>query len=211
MSKDANTELINRFYTAFQKRDADAMNACYAPGIRFSDPVFGALEDDRAWAMWKMLAGRSAGLELTYQVGAVDDSTGNATWQAKYDFSQTGRKVDNHISSRFWFENGPIVRQEDTFDLWRWASMALGPKGQFLGWLPRCRARSSNRQPAAWKPSSSPCRARPALRLAARRQHLLASIGARVFASRPTWPAIGCGTHRSPGSLRPPGVPARPG
>jgi len=81
MSKDANTELINRFYTAFQKRDADAMNACYAPGIRFSDPVFGALEDDRAWAMWKMLAGRSAGLELTYQVGAVDDSTGNATWQ----------------------------------------------------------------------------------------------------------------------------------
>jgi ketosteroid isomerase-like protein len=48
MSKDANTKLINRFYTAFQKRDADAMNACYAPGIRFSDPVFGALEGDRA-------------------------------------------------------------------------------------------------------------------------------------------------------------------
>jgi len=140
MTTDANTELIDRFYTAFQERDADAMNACYAPGIKFSDPVFGVLEGDRARAMWKMLAGRSAGLELTYQVGTVDDTTGSATWQAKYDFSQTGRSVDNHISSKFWFENGLIVRQEDTFSLWRWASMALGPKGQFLGWLPPVQA-----------------------------------------------------------------------
>src|SRR5438309_9733059 len=103
MSREANAELINRFYTAFQKRDADAMNACYAPGIKFSDPVFGALEGDRARAMWKMLAGRSAGLELTYQVVAVDEANGSAIWEAKYDFSQTGRKVDNRISSKFWF------------------------------------------------------------------------------------------------------------
>jgi ketosteroid isomerase-like protein len=133
----SNAHVIHRFYQAFQKRDAEGMNACYAPGIRFSDPVFGALEGDRARAMWRMLAGRSQGLVLTYEVGAVDESTGSATWEAKYDFSQTGRKVDNHISSKFWFENGQIVRQEDTFDLWKWASMALGPRGQFLGWLPQ--------------------------------------------------------------------------
>jgi ketosteroid isomerase-like protein len=133
----SNAEVIHRFYRAFQKRDAAAMNACYAPGVRFSDPVFGTLDGDRARAMWRMLAARSQGLELTYQVGTVDDSTGSATWQAKYDFSQTGRNVDNHISSKFWFEDGQIVRQEDTFDLWRWASMALGPRGQLLGWLPQ--------------------------------------------------------------------------
>src|ERR1035437_2144350 len=131
MATEANTELINDFYSAFQTRDADAMNACYAPGVKFSDPVFGALDGDRARAMWKMLAGRSAGLELTYQVGAGDDSTGNATWQEKYDFSQTGRKVDNHISSKFWFENGLITRQEDNFNRWR-----LGPLG---GGAPRAR------------------------------------------------------------------------
>ena len=134
--KEENEQLIHRFYQAFQQRDADGMNACYAAAIRFSDPVFGALEGDRARAMWKMLAGRSQGLELAYQVGAVDDTTGAATWQAKYVFSQTGRKVDNHISSRFWFEDGLIARQEDTFDLWRWAGMALGPRGQLLGWAP---------------------------------------------------------------------------
>ncbi len=120
--KEENEQLINRFYQAFQQRDAAGMNACYAPGIRFSDPVFGTLKGDRARAMWKMLAGRSEGLELTYQVGAVDDTTGAATWQAKYVFSQTGRTVDNHISSKFWFEDGLIARQEDTFDLWRWGS-----------------------------------------------------------------------------------------
>ena len=134
--KEENELLINRFYQAFQQRDAAGMNACYAPGIRFSDPVFGSLEGNRARAMWKMLAGRSQGLELTYQVGAVDDTTGAAMWQAKYVFSQTGRTVDNHISSKFWFEDGLIARQEDTFDLWRWAGMALGPRGQLLGWAP---------------------------------------------------------------------------
>jgi len=133
---DANEALINRFYTAFAKREADGMNACYAPAIRFKDPVFGALQGDRARAMWRMLARRSQGLVLTYQVGSVDDSTGSATWQAKYKFTQTGRDVDNHISSRFWFEDGLIARQEDSFDLWRWASMALGPRGLLLGWLP---------------------------------------------------------------------------
>jgi ketosteroid isomerase-like protein len=137
MSTEANVALINRFYTAFQKRDADGMNACYAPGIRFSDPVFGALEGDRARAMWQMLnRPGGGGLELHYQVGAVDETTGNATWQAQYAAPGTGRPVDNRITSNFWFGDGLIVRQEDTFDLYRWASMALGPVGRLLGWTP---------------------------------------------------------------------------
>lgn len=136
MSRDRNEALIRRFYDAFTVHDAAGMNACYTPGIRFRDPVFGPLEGDRARGMWTMLNQRSADLELTYQVGEVDDSTGNATWQARYDFSATHRRVDNHITSKFWFDDGLIARQEDTFSLWRWASMALGPKGQLLGWLP---------------------------------------------------------------------------
>jgi hypothetical protein len=48
----------------------------------------------------------------------------------------TGRPVDNHITSTFWFADGLIARQEDTFDLRRWASMALGPVGRLLGWAP---------------------------------------------------------------------------
>jgi len=33
-------ELIERFYAAFARRDGAGMEACYAPDVRFSDPVF---------------------------------------------------------------------------------------------------------------------------------------------------------------------------
>ena len=135
-----NAALVGRFYQAFQKFDAAAMNACYAQDVSFTDPVFRTLRGDRARGMWSMLASRGGALDLTYQVGAVDEATGSATWQARYVFSPTGRAVENHISSRFWFADGLIQRQEDTFDLWRWASMALGARGRLLGWAPPVQA-----------------------------------------------------------------------
>ena len=133
----ANAELIDSFYRAFQRRDADAMNACYAADIKFSDPVFGPLEGDRVRAMWRMLnRPGGGGLDLTYQLGEVDEATGTATWQAKYKAPNTGRAVENHITSRVWFADGLIARHEDTFDLWLWASQALGPVGRLFGWTP---------------------------------------------------------------------------
>ena len=38
------TELIERFYAAFGRRDGKAMAACYAPEATFRDPVFGDLK-----------------------------------------------------------------------------------------------------------------------------------------------------------------------
>ena len=40
----ANAELLNRFYSAFQRGDAETMAACYHADARFSDPVFTALQ-----------------------------------------------------------------------------------------------------------------------------------------------------------------------
>src|SRR2546428_14099290 len=108
----ANATLISGFYTAFQKRDAAAMAACYAPGITFSDPVFGRLEGERVRAMWRMLnQPGGGGLELAYQLGAVSEATGTAFWQAKDKAPTPGRPVGNHIQARFWFADGLIVRQ----------------------------------------------------------------------------------------------------
>ncbi|HEV3231051.1 MAG TPA: nuclear transport factor 2 family protein [Candidatus Dormibacteraeota bacterium] len=144
----ANEALLHRFYTAFQALDADGMNACYAPDASFSDPVFQRLTGDRARAMWRMLASRSKGIELTYEIGAVDGAGGAATWVARYEFSATGRQVENHVSSAFQIAGGRITRQDDSFDLWRWAAMALGPRGLLLGWLPPVQA-SIRKQAAA--------------------------------------------------------------
>ena len=40
------------------------------------------------------------------------------------------------IDARFEFADGLIRRHTDTFDLWRWSRLALGPSGLFLGWSP---------------------------------------------------------------------------
>ena len=131
-----NAQLIASFYTAFQRRDADAMVACYAPDVWFSDPVFHDLRGPRAGAMWRMLAERASSLEITFRDVAADDTTGQAHWEARYLFSATGRQVHNVIDARFEFRDGKITRHADTFDLWRWAGMALGAKGKLLGWSP---------------------------------------------------------------------------
>lgn len=44
--------------------------------------------------------------------------------------------MHNVIDARFTFRDGKIIRHVDSFDLHRWAAMALGPAGRLLGWLP---------------------------------------------------------------------------
>jgi ketosteroid isomerase-like protein len=133
---NANEQLIQRFYAAFQQRDANAMVACYAPGVEFSDPVFPALKGARAGAMWQMLCARGKDLRIEFRDVRADDRTGSAHWDAWYSFSATGRKVHNSIDATFEFADGRIVKHTDRFDLHRWAGQALGPAGKLLGWTP---------------------------------------------------------------------------
>ena len=132
---DQSTALIQRFYTAFQRRDAAGMGACYAPTVRFQDPVF-TLESWRARAMWRMLCDRGKDLRVEFANVHADETSGSADWEAWYTFSVTGRPVHNVIHASFALENGLIVRHTDQFDLYRWAAQALGLKGRLLGWAP---------------------------------------------------------------------------
>lgn len=129
-------QLIDRFYEAFARKDADDMVACYHADVVFSDPVFGELRGERAKAMWRMLCTRAKDLELEHSRVVADDDRGSAHWEARYTFTGTGRKVHNIIDAQFRFADGKIIRHDDTFDLWRWSGMALGPVGKLFGWLP---------------------------------------------------------------------------
>lgn len=135
-----NAELIQRFYSAFQKLDAETMAACYARDVRFSDPVFVGLQGDEAGDMWSMLCSRAEDFSLTFDSVHADDHAGSARWVATYRFSATGRQVVNHIHARFVFRDGLIVEHRDHFDLWRWSRQALGAKGLLLGWAPPVQA-----------------------------------------------------------------------
>ncbi len=134
-----NAALIDRFYTAFAARDAGGMGACYADDVRFSDPVFPALEGDAARGMWRMLCERGADLVVEHSGVRADDDAGEARWEAWYTFSATGRKVHNVIDARFRFADGRIVEHVDTFDFHRWSRQALGAPGLLLGWTPMLR------------------------------------------------------------------------
>jgi ketosteroid isomerase-like protein len=136
-----NAALIERFYRAFQARDAAAMGACYHPEIEFSDPAFPALRGREAGAMWAMLCARAQDLEIEFGDVRADDARGRAHWEARYTFSPTGRRVHNVIDADFEFRSGLIARHVDRFGFWRWARQALGPAGLVLGWSPMVRNR----------------------------------------------------------------------
>lgn len=131
-----NAQIIERFYQAFQRRDAEAMAACYSADVQFSDPVFTHLQGAEAGDMWRMLTSRAQDFSLTYEGVEADDGSGKARWVAAYTFTQTGRRVINHIQAHFEFRDGLICRHVDEFDLWKWSRQALGAKGALLGWAP---------------------------------------------------------------------------
>jgi ketosteroid isomerase-like protein len=138
-SSAANARLIERFYSAFGRRDVDAMLSCYHPQVVFSDPVFGTLAAAEAGAMWRMLNGRARDLRVAFRDVRTNEGTGRAHWEAWYTFAATGRRVHNRINAEFQFADDLIVRHVDRFSLWRWAAMALGAKGALLGWVPSVR------------------------------------------------------------------------
>jgi ketosteroid isomerase-like protein len=133
---ERNAETIRRFYEAFDAGDAETMASCYAPDVRFSDPVFEDLEGEEAADMWRMLVGRAEDLTVELASHDATERTGTANWIARYTF-RTGRKVSNDVRAEFEFDDvGLIAKHTDRFDLWKWTRMALGPIGVVLGWSP---------------------------------------------------------------------------
>jgi ketosteroid isomerase-like protein len=135
-----NDELVKRFYGAFARGDGDTMAACYAPDVRFSDPVFPDLHGSDAGAMWRMLTSGPGDVRIELLEHEGGDTYGSAHWRARYTFTQTGRPVVNDVRARFRFADGLIAEHRDVFGFHRWARQALGPPGLLLGWTPFLRS-----------------------------------------------------------------------
>ncbi|MFK7949900.1 MAG: nuclear transport factor 2 family protein [Saprospiraceae bacterium] len=130
-----NQELIEKFYQSFVDGNAEGMIMCYHDDIEFEDPAFGKLKGDKAKAMWQMLLSRKdASPQIQFSGVKANEKTGSATWIAEYEYGKQKRKVINHISAKFEFADGKIIRHTDDFDLWKWSRQALGFSGLLLGW-----------------------------------------------------------------------------
>jgi limonene-1,2-epoxide hydrolase len=132
--------IVTAFYACFQQRNPDGMVACYHPEITFHDPVFQTLRGPAAGAMWHMLLEGNSSLTITFDHVTFNGEQGSAHWEADYVFSQTGRKVHNNVNAHFRIVDDKIIEHRDEFDLWRWANMALGGSGKWLGWSPPVQA-----------------------------------------------------------------------
>jgi ketosteroid isomerase-like protein len=130
----ANEQLIHQFYTAFGQLDYEVMQAAYADSATFGDAVFVHLDADQTRNMWEMLCKNAKDFSLTYADVRANDTTGSATWVATYTFSRTNRKVVNHISAKFVFADGKIVKHADSFKFYKWSRQAFGGLGFTLGW-----------------------------------------------------------------------------
>ena len=134
---------IEKFYAAFERLNADAMAACYAPDATFEDEAFSLQGRERIGAMWAMLteAVQAKGRDV-WRLEASQITERSAHWEATYRFSATGRRVHNVIDAKFEFDaSGLITRHRDRFDFWRWSRQALGLPGLLLGWTPMLRAK----------------------------------------------------------------------
>jgi len=138
---DTNDELIQRFYSAFARRDGTAMAECYGENAQFSDPVFIDLRGEEPGAMWQMLTGRAPDLQVKLVEHHADGDRGSAHWLADYTFSATGRRVHNDVRAEFRFEHGLISEHRDSFSLYAWSRQAIGPVGLVLGWTPILQSR----------------------------------------------------------------------
>ena len=149
MAPHPNAAAIDRFYAAFDARDAATMNELYAADVVFSDPAFGELRGDQVRAMWRMLTGQAKDLSVVASDVVADDESGSAHWRAEYTFTATSRRVGNEIDATFRFDgDGKVIEHRDRFSFWRWSRQAVGPSAVLLGSNPlgqsvvRRRARS---------------------------------------------------------------------
>lgn len=130
-----NQQLIETFYNAFAKGDANSMTACYHDNVVFEDPAFGRLENGKPSKMWEMLLSRKKeSTKVVFENVEANDTTGKANWTATYEYGPNNRKVINHITANFKFKDGKIIEHIDTFNLWKWTKQALGFSGYLLGW-----------------------------------------------------------------------------
>jgi len=132
---DKHVQLLEHFYTSFDKLDTKEMIRYYHADLTFEDPAFGDLNYYDGSMMWQMLCDSQKGKDfnVSFRDVSIQGDTGSLTWEAKYKF-RTGRSVHNVINAKFKFKDGLIIDHRDHFDLYKWSRMALGAKGLLLGW-----------------------------------------------------------------------------
>lgn len=135
MTTDETLKAANKFYSSFAGRDFQSMGEFYNDGDEavFTDPIFQGLSGAETKAMWQMLLQSNTDLRLKFQIESAVEDQVVVAWVAEYTLGLTGRAIHNEATSTLNFVDGKIVRQQDEYDLCKWAKMGFGTaKGMLI-------------------------------------------------------------------------------
>jgi hypothetical protein len=118
------TLLLERLFSALNRKDHRAMAACYHPKATFDDIAFALRGRETIHDMWRMIC--AGDIKATFSVVHADDRSGQVSLVDDYTFSETGRHVKNVIDSRFTFQDQLVLTHADSCDPVAWATMAMG-------------------------------------------------------------------------------------
>jgi hypothetical protein len=128
-------KIISKLYTAMANGETLTIEECYAPSVKFYDPVFGVLKGNDVSLMWKMLLQSARGkIKMNYTIIKSTEYVGSTRLTIVYNFGKNNRKIENIIHSEFHFKDGLIIKQNDDFDIWKWSKQAFGLSGVLFGW-----------------------------------------------------------------------------
>lgn len=128
-----NTQIINKFYKAFEKGDSKKMNSCLSHNIKFDDPALGKAKGDKVKFWWQFLCENAVDFSIDLIEVKADSEKGIAVWKNSYTFKETGKPVTLDIVSKFYFENNLIIKHIDEYDIKSFIKQAFGSTAGIFG------------------------------------------------------------------------------
>lgn len=140
-----NARTIEKLFAWLDRHGHASMAECYQLDAMFSDIAFDLRGRKQIHAMWHMIC--QTDIRCTVEDISADDATGRARIVDVYTFSNTGRRVQNRITSQFRFRGGLIIEHQDSCDPLQWARQAFGGiKGEIAGRVSFVRRRAATRK-----------------------------------------------------------------
>ena len=106
------TATLEAFCDAIERRDAEALGACYSEEVEYADALFIALQGSLVTARWAMVFRRVPGLAVSIQGARVDAGDAVVRWDMSFP-QPRGGAIRHFMRSELRIEGGRVVRHED--------------------------------------------------------------------------------------------------
>lgn len=121
-AKPGPEQVMREFYAAFTSKNPDAIEALYAPDVKFKDEVFQYSNREGTMHMWRKVLADPKNT-FRFEFDHVEGDVAYGRWVA--DYKLAGRPIHNEISSRMVIRDGKIVEHRDSFSWNTWVKQAL--------------------------------------------------------------------------------------